>query len=408
MSKKFSSKPIGGRASKQPSAVNENDEALEKLDVYYRRGFDIVKPDKSSFLWLMVILLSVLFALATSLAYNMFFMPAPAGDTSQQQKVIIEHQENVTVTSQERLSQLTENISPSVVNFYLRSSLASGPFYQDKDSLGSGFILSSDGWLVTTQNVLKQADIDQLIVLTADYRLYSVKQIVNDPASPLAFVYIEADNLPAVKLGSIQDSFSGQKVFGVIASYPNPKLASLHLADIHHSSLSDVVASSEKFSHFVACREGYDPSLIGAPLVNLAGEVIGVVSNISDAVPADYFSHLMDKLSRAAGLSRVYLGVHYISLAKYPKINLKSGQLLKRGALLSGYKNLTAVAKNSPAAKAGLRVGDIILSVEDEPLNGHKTLAQIIQEYNPGDVVEMTILRAGQEKKVEVELGEVE
>ncbi len=403
MVKKFTSKPISEPTSKK--ARQSNNEALEKLDVYYRQDLDIVKPDKKGFLWLLVILLSALFGLAAALVYNIFLVPQPVNNLDQQRKVVIEHQENVTVTSEERLAQLTENISPSIVNFYSRASLSSGPFYQDSASLGTGFILTSDGWLVTTKNIIKQTELEQIIVLTSDYRAYSIKKVVFDPLTPLVFVRIQADNLPAVKLGSIQKHFSGQKVFGAIASYPHPKLASLHLADIYHSTLEDVVASTEEFSHFVACREGYDPSLIGAPLVNLSGEVIAIINDTSNAVPVDYFKHLIDKISRADSLTRTYLGVHYINLAKYPKINPTSGELLKRGALLSGYKNLTAVIKNSPAAQAGLKVGDIILSVEDELVNGHKTLTQIIQEYSPGDVVKMTILRAGQEQKVEVELG---
>ena len=101
------------------------------------------------------------------------------------------------------------------------------------------------------------------------------------------------------------------------------------------------------------------------------------------------------------------LGVRYINLAKYPRVG-SDGEIRDKGALLSGFKNLTAVAKGSPADKAGLQVGDIIVMVEDELVNGKKTLTQMIQEYNPGEDLKLTISRGNKEKVVEVKLQELE
>jgi S1-C subfamily serine protease len=407
MVKKFTSKPIKSSAKKNEHKASVDEDALEKLDIYYRQNFDIIKPNKKGFLWTLVVLVAALFGLASALAYQMFFLPrAPLANPAQ--KVVIEHQENVTVTSQERLVDLAKKINPSIVAFYPVKGLSSGPFYQDQARLGSGFILTSDGWLVTTQKVIGDLKLDQFFILTADYQLYKPDKIINDSLSPLVFVHIKAENLTVAELAQRENYRSGQKVFGVLSSYPSAKFASLHLADLQASVLDDVVASTEKYSHFISCREGYDLTLVGAPLVDLSGKVIALINDSRTAIPTDYLSNLISQLGRRKSLVRAYFGVRYIDLAKYPQIKLKQQTLIGRGALLSGYKNLTAVDKNSPAAKAGLRVGDIILSVEDERLNGRKTLTQIIQEYNPGDTLKMTILHAGKEKTVEVKLGKKE
>jgi len=97
----------------------------------------------------------------------------------------------------------------------------------------------------------------------------------------------------------------------------------------------------------------------------------------------------------------------YIDLSKYPKVDVASGVMIDQGALLSGFQNMTAVEKSSPADVAGLKVGDIITYVEDEMVNGKKTLTQIIQDYDPGARLKLTVSRAGKDIPLEVELGKV-
>ncbi len=401
MAKKFTSKPIRNRSDN-----NSKQQAEEEIVDFYKETKDypeIKKPTYHRSIWLLVILVSILFGFASSMAYDFLFPSNPT--TSGNGQVIVERQEDITVTEDVRLQDLHQRINPVIVSFYDNSDEVSGPFYQDSYSFGSGFILTADGWLVTTQSVLDRIGDKDYVILTADYKIYAPTKVFKDPTSSAVFVKIDAKDLPVIKLGGLNDLTSGQKVYGFIASYPKSRVASLHIASLHETILEDVVASSEKYSHFISCREGYDPSLAGSPIVNLSGEIVAVVADTSIAIPMDYLNTAIDDLAKKEKIYRPYLGVHYINLAKYPKVDPSTGEMRDKGALLSGFENFTAVTKGSPADKAGLQVGDIITMVEDELVNGRKTLTAIIGEYNPGQELKFTVLRSGTEKLFEIKLG---
>jgi len=411
MSKKFTLKPIKTLVTKtagQTELTSANEVSQEKFDDFYKHngGSVIEKPKVGPGIWGLVILVSILFGFGSALLYNFLFNNNPGATGNQ--NVVIDKKENVTVTSEEQLAAIAENINPVMVNFYDDSTDVSGPFYQDIYSLGSGFILTSNGWLVTTQSVLDKIAGKDFVVLTADYKVYRVEKTLTDPISAVVFMKITANDLPVAKLGEISSAHSGQKVYGFIANYPEAKIASLHLADLQATTLDDVVDSTEKFAHFVTAREGYDPSLAGAPIVNLAGEIVAIIADQQTAIPTQYLTTAIADLSKKDKIDRAYFGVHYINLAKYPKIDRATAVMRDNGALLSGYKNLLAVAKGSPADKAGLQVGDIITMIEDEPVNGRVTLTQMIQEYEPGQKIKLIIIRNNQEQKIEVELGKIE
>lgn len=406
MAKKFTTKPIKLAAKQKRDRADS--QAEEKLEDFYEDGNKplIEKPKNNRGMWLLVVLLAILFGFGSAFVHDFLFDQKI--EVNGNQRVIIEKQEDVTVTSEERLGELTQKINPIIVNFYDSSSEASGPFYQDIYSLGSGFILTSNGWIVTSRSVMDKIDDKKYVILTADYMSYEAERVLEDPISPAVFVKIKANDLPVARLASMEGVLSGQQVLGFIANYPKAKLASLHLADLKASNLEDVVASTEKLSHFVSAREGYDPSLIGAPIVNLAGEVLAVIDSQQLAIPMDYLKTAINDLDKKDKIDRAKLGVNYINLAKYPRIDMASGEMRDSGALLSGLRDRLAVEKGSPAAEAGLKVGDIILEVEGEMVNGRKTLTAIIQDYEPGSKLKLLIMSDNKEKRLEVELGKVE
>ena len=406
---KFIVKPIRQKIKKKSANLKrkKNEGAEHKLENFYKNTKEttIQKPNNYSPLWVLVVLVSILCGLLGNLLYNLLFkQESPMADG---QKIIIERQEKITVTNEERLHQLSQNINPVIINFYNNSKNVNGPFYQNNYSFGSGFVLTSDGWLVTSQGVMNKIKGKNYVILTADYKVYKVEKILKDTVSRAVFVKIKAKNLAVPKLGALDKLKSGQKVYAFIAAYPEPKIASLHLADLHASSLDDVVASTEQFSHFISSREGYDPSLIGSPIVNLAGEIVAIIDSPRNAIPLDYLLVAINDLNKKNKVERASLGVHYIDLAKYPRVDPKTGKMRNKGALLSNFKNLLAVEKGSVADTAGLMVGDIILNVEDEPINGRKNLTAIIQAYQHGQTLKLTVLRNGKEKTFKIKLNKL-
>ena len=402
MLEKFTKKSLKQTGSKS-SAQNSPAKADELPKIYAGETDKLEQPKNHYGLVVLSCLLATILSLTAVFIYEGFFKKTAADDKNGQ-KIIIDKQENITVTAEERINDLGETASQAVVNFYKKPTDAGGYFYEESEAFGSGVILTSDGWLITTKGLLEKIGGEKYIVLTANLSAHEPKSVLQDPGSDLVFIKIEAKDLPVAKLGETNKLSSGQEVFGFIASCPKSKLASLHIAKIGTGASETIVESTEELSTAVFCREGYDASLFGAPVINLAGETVALVHNQSEAVPIDYAKPILENILKKNEIERAYLGVGYISLSAHPKINLKTGELLGRGALLSGYKNKTAVAKGSPAEKAGFKSGDIILAVEDESV-GLKTLGEIIQTYKPGQKIKITAIRDEKERVLEAILG---
>lgn len=406
MGHKFKSQTIKHRnLAAADSSADKNQSDSELADIYRDEDLNsIAKPPQRFASFVIVALLAALFGFGSSFAYNYYFL-SPSSDIPEQ-KVFIDKQEDVTVTAEERLNDIKNRLNPVIVNFYNNSADVNGPFYQDIYSFGTGFILTSDGWIATAKQVMDNIGETGYVILTADYHKYEPETILYDPISPAVFIKINASNLPVAPLGAVSQSLSGQKVYGFIAAYPHPKVASLNLADTQNTTLADVVASTEKFSHFVSAREGYNISLVGSPIVNLSGEIIALVMNETNALPLEYLRTAISDLGKKDSIDRALFGVNYINLSKYPRVG--GSVIYDHGALLSGFENLTAVIKGSPADKAGLKVGDIITAVENEIVNGKQTLTAMIQAYEPGTELKLTVLRGDKEMVINVRLAELD
>lgn len=399
--KKFTTKPIPGAGREEQNRAANRD---SELGEFYNHALPIMEKPKTNLLrYFSVILLSILFGFGAGFAYNLFLAVAP--ETAGGTKVIIDKQEEVTVTSEERLREILLDLNQVVVGFYEKSETG-GDFYQKKYLLGNGLIVTTDGWLATSETVWNNLTDKNFLVLTHDYQKYEVKKAMRDPLTKAVFVKIEATNLPVAKFGSKENLLPGQLLYALSANYPEPEIKAVHLKNLKQSTLLGVVDTTEELTHFIAGQEFFNEGFYGAPLISLSGELMAMVYDSELAIPMEDLKTAISDLGKKDKIDRAALGVHYISLADYPK--LSGEEMLGRGALLTGEKNVTAVIKNSPADKAGLKVGDIITFVEDELVNSQKTLTEIIQAYEPGEKLKFTISRDGQEMAMEVELGKLE
>lgn len=381
----------------------------EKLPEIYKAEAEeqLEKPRGGYGMIVLACFLATAFSLAAIFVYDGFFRE-PMGGGVAGQRVIVDKQENITVTFEERLGYLNEQASQVVVSFYKKPTETSGYFFETAESFGGGVVITNDGWVATSKGLLAKIGKEKYIILTNNQKVFEVESVVLDPGSDLAFVKIDGRDLPVAKFGETKNVVSGQELYGIIKDFPKSRMASLHVAEVDLKNGNEIIESTEKMNLVVFCQEGYDMSLLGAPLINISGEVIAIVNNQSEAVPMAYTKTILDGLLKKNKITRTSLGVNYINLAKHPKIDSKTGELVSRGALLSGYKNVTAVVKNSQAEKAGLKSGDIIISVEENTLGEKESLGEIIQNYLPGQKIKMTIVREDKEKGIEVTLGKTE
>jgi serine protease Do len=161
------------------------------------------------------------------------------------------------------------------------------------------------------------------------------------------------------------------------------------------SSANNYVISSEQYGKAILLTNDLEQTFLGSPLVNLAGEVIGVIKQVDDglvtAVPIDQFRSIILDVLRSSIVKRPLLGVDYIDLASINGLSKDLTQGLNQGALI--WKN---PSRNTPAFAADLREDDIILNIDGQAVDSNSNLTQLIQQYQAGDQIDIEILRDGQ------------
>lgn len=268
--------------------------------------------------------------------------------------------------------------------------------YPPSELLGSGVILTSDGWLITSQSVLGSVATERLVVIYRNQQ-FAIEQAVADQITGLIFLKITAKNLPVIILGDSDENMLGQLAVTVnaLGEATVPVIEKLDFQPIDQNS--DFVLSSEAYADRLLLGGDLSVAYLGAPVLNLAGEVTGIISAIDatsrnvTAVPINQFRSVILNLLKNDAFARPYLGVLYLDLAHAPGLTGAVVAQASQGALV--YR---PPLRHSPAADAGLQVNDIILSVDGQAVDATNNLTKLIQRNQPGDVISLTVLRGDQ------------
>ena len=267
-------------------------------------------------------------------------------------------------------------------------------------SLGSGFIISADGYILTNNHVVEDAD--EIKITLSDKKVYDARLIGRDEKTDLAVLKIDADHdLPFVKLG---DS-SKLKVGDWLIAIGNPfGLARTVTAGI--VSARGRVIGSGPYDDFIQTDASINPGNSGGPLFNVNGEVVGINTaivasgqGIGFAIPVNMAKDLLPQL-KTGKVSRGRLGVHIQDVTS--ELAASFGLDKKQGAVIS------EVIENSPAERAGLKVGDIILAVDGKPVEDMHILPRMIAAKKPGTKVKLKVLRLGKTRQIKVVLDDLE
>ena len=267
-------------------------------------------------------------------------------------------------------------------------------------SLGSGFIISNDGYILTNNHVVEDAD--DIKVTLSDKKTYEARLVGRDQKTDLAVLKIDVDHdLPSVKLGDSSRLEVGDWVIAI----GNPfGLARTVTAGI--VSAKGRVIGSGPYDDFIQTDASINPGNSGGPLFNLAGEVIGINTaivasgqGIGFAIPINMAKDLLPQLKKGK-VSRGRLGIHIQEVTD--ELAASFGLKEKRGALVSD------VIDDSPAARAGLKAGDIILAVDGRKIKEMRTLPRIIAAKKPGTRVNLEVLRNGRTINIGVTLDDLE
>lgn len=270
------------------------------------------------------------------------------------------------------------------------------------ESLGSGFIISSDGYVLTNYHVVGEAD--EIVVRLQDRRELDAELIGSDPQSDLALIKVDASDLPVVDIGSSDDLQVGEWVLAIGAPFGFDSSVTAGIVSAKGRSLP-----TDNYVPFIQTDVAINPGNSGGPLFNLNGQVVGINSQIvsrsggymglSFAIPIDLAMDVADQLKETGEVSRGWLGV---LIQEVDRDLAESFGLDKpMGALVA------QVQSGSPAAEAGLQPGDVIIAFNGREIQRSAQLPKWVGALKAGTEAEMTVVRDGDEKTLEVIVGEL-
>ncbi len=272
----------------------------------------------------------------------------------------------------------------------------------ESQSLGSGFIISSDGYVLTNYHVVEGAD--EVIVRLSDRHAYEAKIVGTDEASDIALLKIDARDLPVVKIGSSKKAAIGSWVLAIGSPFGFDATVTAGIISAKGRTLPD-----ENYVPYIQTDVAINPGNSGGPLFNLDGEVIGINSQIysrsggfmglSFAVPIELAMNVVEQIRSNGKVSRGYLGVLIQDVDR--DLAKSFGMDHPQGALIA------QVVDDSPAARAGLQVGDIILAFNGQHLRESSQLPPLVGTSAVNQDAELKVLRNGKTIQLNVQLAEL-
>ncbi|MBC7703357.1 MAG: DegQ family serine endoprotease [Rhodoferax sp.] len=275
------------------------------------------------------------------------------------------------------------------------------PDEEQPRGVGSGFILTADGFIMTNAHVVEGAD--EVLVTLTDDREFKAKIIGADKRSDVAVVKIEATGLPAVKVGDVNRLKVGEWVMAIGSPFGLKNTVTAGIVSAKQRDTGDYLP-------FIQTDVAINPGNSGGPLINMRGEVVGVNSQIysrsggfmgiSFAIPMDEAIRVSDQLRTSGRVSRGRIGVQIDQVTKDVAESIGLGKPM--GALVRG------VETASPADKAGVEAGDIITKVDGKTIEKHSDLPRLVGSIKPGTKIAVTVFRRGVIKELTVSVAEIE
>lgn len=324
----------------------------------------------------------------------------------------IAEKRHVVSQESELVADVAKRVSPSVVSIVTESQAALGFRTYTQQGAGTGIIISTDGYVLTNRHVVNGTSSVQ-VVMTDGTKYENVKVVGTDPANDIAFLKIEgAKNLPSATIGDSAAMEVGDKVIAIgnaLGQYQTSVTSGI-ISGINRPVVAGGQGSeTEQLSNLFQTDAAINPGNSGGPLVNLDGQIIGIntaidqnAEGIGFAIPINDAKGLIKSVTTTGKLERAYLGVTHVMLnadiAKHYNLEVKEGAYITND-------NGEAVAANSPAARAGVKAGDIVTAIDGKPIGSKAPLISVISQFTPGSKVSLELLRGGKKQTLQVTLG---
>lgn len=325
-----------------------------------------------------------------------------------------------SVGTQSSYRGAAQKAMPSVVNIYTskeiqraRNPLLNDPFLrrffgeqsnqrtERQSSLGSGVIVSAEGYILTNNHVVESAD--EIDVALADGRTAAAKVVGTDPETDLAVIKINLPNIPAITLGQPDDT----KVGDVVLAIGNPFGVGQTVTMGIISALGRNNLTDNAFQNFIQTDAAINPGNSGGALVDINGNLLGINTaiysqsggsvGIGFATPVSTVKAVMEQIISQGQVVRGWIGVEPQDIT--PELAESFGLKQKSGAIIAG------VIRGGPADKAGMKPGDILVSIAGKPVRDTTEMLNLVAQLKPGNTAKITVVRNKQEPTLEVTVG---
>ncbi|MBU2596146.1 MAG: DegQ family serine endoprotease, partial [Planctomycetes bacterium] len=270
---------------------------------------------------------------------------------------------------------------------------------------GSGFIVSADGYILTNNHVVKDAD--KITVKMSDDKELQAKVIGTDPASDIAVIKVDANNLPAVELGDSDTLKVGEWVLAIGNPFGLSHTVTAGIVSAKGRSGLRFADSELEYQDFIQTDAAINFGNSGGPLINIDGKVVGINSaiysqsggyiGIGFAIPVNMAKYIYEQLVAEGKVIRGYIGIYGEDVS--PEMAEMLGAKGHKGVLVDN------IVKDSPAEKAQLQKGDIIIKKDGKTIDNWDNFRNEVAKIPPGQKITLTVVRDGKEKDVEVELA---
>lgn len=364
---------------------------------------------------------------------------------SETQNANLENAINRIVSEESAITEAVEMVSPAVVSIIVTKDLPKieqywGSPFEDGDDFfgdffnfrvpmqrqngtekkeiggGTGFIISSDGMIVTNRHVVLDEEAEYTVLMNNGLT-YEASVLARDETNDLAVIKIDEKDLPIVELGDSDSIKIGQSVIAIgnaLGEFRNTVSVGV-VSGLSRSITagSGISGQTEQLTGVIQTDAAINPGNSGGPLVNSAGQVIGIntaivsnAQNIGFAIPINDIKTSIESVNKYGKIRKPYLGVRYVMINS--SIQSKNNLPVDHGALIARGESVEdlAVLPGSPADKANLRENDIILEINDIELDQENDLASVIKKQKIGEEIKLKVLSQGETKELTVILEE--
>ncbi len=321
--------------------------------------------------------------------------------------------DKIVIEESSAITNAVEKIKPAVVS--ITGEGTTGLFgITSMPTSGSGFIITSDGLVATNKHVVSDEN-TKYTVFTADGKKYSAQVLARDPYNDLAVLKIDAKSLPFVAFGDSDKLKIGQWVIAIgnaLGEFDNSVTVGVVSAKNRQVTPTDPsTGQSEQLDGLIQTDAPIFSGNSGGPLVNLDGQVVGINTakgpeqGLAFAIPINSLKVAIESVEQTHKIIRPMIGIRYIPITS--EIATNNNLPVDYGVYIYAPSGEEAIVSDSPAAKAGLKLGDIITEINNERIDTDHSLKSLIEKYKPGDEVTLKVISDKKEKTIKVKLSEL-